>query len=192
MLIVKDCIISEDIAEKRFCCDLAKCKGECCIEGDCGAPLEESEIPILERILPEVEPYMTPEGIKVVREEGVAAEDNAGEPCTPLINNRECAYICYGDDGKALCAIEKAYRDGKIDWMKPVSCHLYPVRVDVFGEFTAVNYHKWDICQCAVAKGKECGEPLYKYLKDPLIRRFGQEWYDELVKQAEAWNERNK
>lgn len=192
MLIVKDCIISEDIAEKRFCCDLAKCKGECCIEGDCGAPLEESEIPILERILPEVEPYMTPEGIAVIREEGVAAEDNAGEPCTPLINNRECAYICYGDDGMALCAIEKAYRDGKIDWKKPVSCHLYPVRVDVFGEFTAVNYHKWDICQCAVAKGKECGEPLYKYLKEPFIRRFGQEWYDELVEQAEAWNERNK
>lgn len=192
MLIVKDCIISEDIAEKRFCCDLAKCKGECCIEGDCGAPLEESEIPILERILPEVEPYMTPEGIEVVRNEGVSALDNAAEPCTPLINNRECAYICYGEDGTALCAIEKAYRDGKIDWMKPVSCHLYPIRVDEFGEFTALNYHKWDICQCAVAKGKECGEPLYKYLKDPLIRRFGQEWYDELVAQAEAWNTKNK
>lgn len=192
MLIVKDCIISEDIAEKRFCCDLAKCKGECCIEGDCGAPLEESEIPILERVLPEVEPYMTPEGIDVVKREGVSVPDLAGEPSTPLINGRECAYINWGDDGMALCAIERAYRDGKIDWMKPVSCHLYPIRVDEFGEFTSLNYHQWDICQCAVAKGKECGQPLYEYLKEPLIRKFGQEWYDELLDAVEDWKARQK
>lgn len=192
MLIVKDCIISEDIAEKRFCCDLAKCKGECCIEGDCGAPLEESEIPILERVLPEVEPYMTPEGIEVVKREGVSVPDLAGEPSTPLINGRECAYINWGEDGMALCAIERAYRDGKIDWMKPVSCHLYPIRVDEFGEFTSLNYHQWDICQCAVAKGKECGQPLYEYLKEPLIRKFGQEWYDELLDAVEDWKARQK
>lgn len=192
MLIVKDCIISEDIAEKRFCCDLAKCKGECCIEGDCGAPLEESEIPILEHVLPEVEPYMTPEGIEVVKKEGVSVPDLAGEPSTPLINGRECAYINWGDDGMALCAIERAYRDGKIDWMKPVSCHLYPIRVDEFGEFTSLNYHQWDICQCAVAKGKECGQPLYEYLKEPLIRKFGQEWYDELLDAVAEWKARQK
>ena len=185
MLIVKDCIISEDIAEKCFCCDLQQCKGQCCVDGDCGAPLEESEIPILERILPEVKPYMTAEGLKVVEEEGVSAPDNAAEPCTPLVNNRECAYVAWGEDCTAFCAIEQAYRDGKIDFMKPISCHLYPIRVDVYGDFTALNYHQWDICRCAVAKGKECGVPLYKYLKEPLLRRFGQEWYDELLETIE-------
>lgn len=185
MLIVKDCIISEDIAEKCFCCDLQQCKGQCCVDGDCGAPLEEWEIPILERILPEVKPYMTAEGLKVVEEEGVSALDNAAEPCTPLVNNRECAYVAWGEDGTAFCAIEQAYRDDKIDFMKPISCHLYPIRVDVYGDFTALNYHQWDICRCAVAKGKECGVPLYKYLKEPLLRRFGQEWYDELLETIE-------
>ena len=183
MLIVKDCIVSEDIAEKKFGCDLAACKGQCCVEGDCGAPLEENEIPILKRILPQVEPYMTPEGLEVVRRDGVSALDNAAEPCTPLINNRECAYVAWGEDGTAYCAIEKAYRDGKIDYMKPVSCHLYPIRVDVFGTFTAVNFHQWDVCRCAMG----CGEPLYIGLKEPLIRRFGEEWYAELVRECELF-----
>ena len=183
MLIVQDCIVSEDIAEKCFSCDLAQCKGQCCVDGDCGAPLLEEEIPILEKILPEVEPYMTPEGIEVVHREGVSALDNAAEPCTPLIHNQECAYVTWGEDGTAYCAIEKAYRDGKIDFPKPVSCHLYPIRVDVYGTFVAVNYHQWDICRCAVKCGNACGIPLYQYLKGPLIRRFGQSWYDDLLKE---------
>ncbi len=185
MLIVKDCIISEDIAEKRFCCDLACCKGQCCVEGDCGAPLEEVEVEILEQILPEVEPYMTPKGLQVVHEAGVSALDNAAEPCTPLVDNRECAYVAWGEDGTAYCAIEQAYRDGKIQFKKPISCHLYPIRVDEFGEFKALNYHQWDICRCAVKKGNEGGVPLYQYLKEPLLRRFGQDWYDELLEAIE-------
>lgn len=181
MIIVDNAIVSDDIRDCRFCCDLAKCKGECCIEGDCGAPLLESEIPVLESILPEVKPYMTAEGIAVVEQEGVSSLDNAGEPCTPLINDRDCAYIAYGENGCAFCAIEQAARAGKIDFLKPVSCHLYPIRVDDFGEFVAVNYHQWDICRCA----KNQGEPLYKYLKEPLIRRFGEDWYEELLEQIE-------
>ena len=145
MLIVQDCIISEDIADQCFCCDLSKCKGQCCVEGDCGAPLLESEIPILEHILPVVEPYMTEEGLEVVHRDGVSALDNAAEPCTPLVNNRECAYVAWGDDGTAFCAIEQAFRDGKIDWPKPISCHLYPLRIDEYGEFKSVNYHRWDV-----------------------------------------------
>lgn len=192
MLIVDNAIVSEDIAECCFDCDLSCCKGECCIEGDCGAPLLKEEIPILQRILPDVKPYMTPEGIQVVEAEGVSALDNAGEPCTPLIDNRECAYIHWGPDGMAFCAIEKAYREGKVDWKKPVSCHLYPIRVDDFGEFIAVNYHRWDICRCAVAKGRESGVPLYEYLREPLIRRFGQAWYDELLEQVAIWKENNR
>lgn len=186
MLIVQDCIISEDIADQCFCCDLAKCKGQCCVEGDCGAPLLESEIPILEHILPVVEPYMTKEGLEVVHRDGVSALDNTAEPCTPLVNNRECAYVAWGNDGTAFCAIEQAFRDGKIDWPKPISCHLYPLRIDEYGEFKSVNYHRWDVCRCAVTKGRECGVPLYKYLREPLIRRFGQDWYDELIESIES------
>lgn len=192
MLIVQNCILSEDIAECCFSCDLACCKGACCVEGDCGAPLLESEIPVLQSLLPQIKPYMCEEGIAVVEAQGVSALDNADEPCTPLINNRECAYLVYESDGTALCAIEKAYRDGKIDFMKPVSCHLYPIRIDDFGEFIAVNYHKWDICKEAVAKGKSEGVPLFRYLEKPLIRRFGQAWYNELVEQCESYLESKK
>lgn len=189
MLIVDNAIVSDNIVDKCFCCDLAQCKGECCVEGDCGAPLLEEEIPVLEEILPQVKPYMTAEGIAVVEKEGVSALDNIEEPCTPLVNNRECAYVAWGEDGTAYCAIEQAFRDGKIGWKKPVSCHLYPLRIDDFGEFISVNYHEWDICRCAVAKGKECGVPLYEYLKEPLIRRFGEKWYDELLEQVEIFKE---
>ena len=179
MIIVDTTIVSDDIRDARFCCDLAQCKGQCCIDGDCGAPLLEEEIPVLEEILPKIKPYMTPEGIAVVEAEGVAAEDNAGLPCTPLIAGAACAYIAYAEDGTALCAIEKAAREGKVDFLKPVSCHLYPIRVDDFGEFQALNYHRWDICRHAAGHG----QPLYEYLKEPLIRRFGPDWYDELLEQ---------
>lgn len=189
MIIVGNTIVSDDIADCRFGCDLSCCKGACCIDGDSGAPLREEEVDILERILPEVEPYMTPEGIAAVREQGVAVRDNDGDLGTPLIAGNACAYITYGDDGCALCAIEKAYRQATLSsphsplsslhFPKPVSCHLYPIRVEDYGEFTAVNYHQWDICRCA----KGHGDPLYITLKEPLIRRFGNDWYEELLEQ---------
>lgn len=185
MLIVEDCIVSDHLAMECFCCDLQQCHGACCVEGDGGAPLDEEEIATLEAIFLQVRPYMTAAGIAVVESEGVAARDDEGRPCTPLVAGRECAFAVE-EHGLTLCAIEKAYRDGKIDWPKPVSCHLYPVRIEDFGEFRAVNYHKWDICRCAVAKGRETGVPLYKYLKEPLIRRFGEEWYDELCQEIAA------
>ena len=184
MLIVKDCIVSDHLADLCFACDLAKCKGACCVEGDSGAPLLESEVAVLEAILPEVEPYMTPEGIAAVREQGVAVRDKEGDLGTPLIDGSACAYISYGDDGCALCAIEKAYRLSPFTshlspFPKPVSCHLYPIRVEDYGEFTAVNYHRWEVCRAAIGHG----DPLYIYLKEPLIRRFGSEWYEELLEQ---------
>ena len=190
MLIVGNCIVSEDLADRCFECDLAKCKGACCVEGDSGAPVEEEELEVLERILPEVKPYMTEKGLQEVENQGVAVRDKDGDLGTPLIDGRECAYICYDGD-LALCAIEKAFRDGKIDWKKPVSCHLYPVRVENYREFMAVNYHKWDICKCAVKQGEACGEPLYKYLKEPLQRKFGEEWYSELEEQCKEFAEKN-
>ena len=153
------------------------------MEGDSGAPLDADEVPVLERIYPSVKPYMTAAGIDVVEREGVSAIDVDGLPCTPLVESRECAYAVV-ENGLTLCAIEKAWRDGKIDYQKPISCHLYPVRIEDYGEFKAVNYHEWDICRCA--KGK--GEPLFVYLKEPLVRRFGQEWYDELIEQINLRN----
>ena len=181
MIIVKNSIISDDIADRCFCCDLSCCKGACCVEGDSGAPLLEEEVEKLEAVLPAVKPFMTAEGIAAVEQQGVAVRDKDGDLGTPLIEGGACAFITYGEDGGALCAIEKAYRENESQFPKPVSCHLYPIRVEDYGEFQTVNYHQWDICRCA--KGK--GELLYKYLKEPLIRRFGQEWYDELLEQIE-------
>ena len=183
MIIVDDCIISDNLADVRFCCDLAICKGACCVEGDCGAPLDEDEIPILQSILPEVQPYMSSKGIAAVQRDGVSCLDVEGQPCTTLVEGGECAFAVE-ENGLTLCAIEKAWRDGKIDFQKPISCHLYPVRIEDFGEFKALNYHEWDICRCAVAKGREEGIPLYRYLREPLIRRFGQQWYEELEEQC--------
>lgn len=179
MIVVKNSIVSDDIADQHFCCDCSLCKGACCVEGDSGAPLLEEEVAVLETILPEVKPYMTPEGIAAVETQGVAVRDRDGDLGTPLINGSACAYITY-DGPLALCAIEKAHAQFKTqnsEFKKPVSCHLYPIRVEDYGEFTAVNYHRWDICRTAHGQG----EPLYIYLKEPLIRRFGHEWYDELL-----------
>ena len=185
MIIVQSAIVSDDIADQCFACQLRCCHGACCIEGDSGAPLEASEEAVLKAVLPEVLPYMTAEGREVMEREGVAVVDADGDLGTPLINNRECAYLCYDDEGCALCAIERAYRDGRISYPKPISCHLYPIRIENYGSFQAVNYHRWDICRSAVESGRKSGIPLYRYLKEPLIRKFGQAWYDELVGQIE-------
>ena len=176
MIIVQNSIVSDDIADCRFRCDCGACHGACCVEGDSGAPLMEEEVPQLEAVLPSVLPLLTPEGRRAVEAQGVAVRDAEGDLGTPLINGGACAFITYGNDGCALCALQPFY--------KPVSCHLYPIRVEDYGEFTAVNYHRWDICHAVTGHG----EPLYIYLKEPLIRRFGSEWYDELLEQINLRN----
>ncbi|KWW32087.1 MAG: hypothetical protein AUK63_183 [bacterium P3] len=185
MLIVQNTIISDDIVDSCFACDLTCCKGQCCVEGDCGAPLDKDEIPVLEQILPAVLPYMTAAGRDVVEKTGVWTYDNVWEPCTPLVNKRECAFVAWGEDGTAYCAIEQAYRNGETNFCKPVSCHLYPIRVDQYDEFAAVNYHRWDVCRNASQCGAASGVPLYRYLREPLIRKFGRQWYDELLAQCQ-------
>ena len=177
MIVVKNSIVSDDIADQRFCCDCTLCKGACCVDGDSGAPLLEEEAARLEAVLPEVLPLLTPEGRTAVEAQGVAVRDKDGDLGTPLIAGGACAYIAYAPDGTALCALQHLY--------KPVSCHLYPIRVEDYGEFTAVNYHRWDICRPAHGHG----EPLYIYLKEPLVRRFGQEWYRELLHEISNRNE---
>ena len=181
MLQIQDTLVSDDVILESFVCDLSRCHGACCVEGDCGAPVEESEKRLLEDLLPRIEPYMRPEGIEAVRLQGAWTDDPYDHaPSTPLVNGRECAYLTFSSDGTALCAIEQAYRDGRIDFQKPISCHLYPIRLSRILSFTALNYHRWDICRDACALGRKLGVPVYKFLREPLIRRFGQAWYDEL------------
>ncbi|NJM78890.1 MAG: DUF3109 family protein [Flavobacterium sp.] len=177
-------IISEEILEKEFVCNLSACKGACCVDGDAGAPLELAETKILEAIYPKVKPFLRKEGIKVIEEQGKFVTGEDGEFETTLIDGKDCAYVIF--DGKtALCGIEQAYNQGIIDWKKPVSCHLYPVRVKEYSDFAAVNYHKWHICSDACSLGKELEVPVYKFVKEALVRKFGQQWYDELEKVAQ-------
>jgi len=173
-------IITEDLFEKEFVCNLNACKGICCVEGDSGAPLLDEEKPILETIYDKIIPYLTDEGKKAIEIQGKYVIDRQGELTTPLINNKECAYVTQDENGTYLCGIEKAYLDKKIDWQKPVSCHLYPVRVKDFGEFQAINYDSWDICADACVLGQQLQVPLFKFLKEPLIRKFGMDWYQEI------------
>jgi hypothetical protein len=185
MVIIDDTLVSENLKKIHFICDLDKCHGDCCVEGDAGAPLEEDEIGILEDSLDEIKPYMTPEGLDVVEKTGVFDYDIDGEFVTPLVNDRECAFV-YFENGISYCAIEKAWAEGKIDFQKPISCHLYPVRLKQLSSHTAVNYDEWHICNAALLKGKDNQVPLYRFLKEPLTRKFGAEWYEKLTLAFEA------
>lgn len=177
-------IVSEEILEREFVCNLSACKGACCVDGDAGAPLELSEIAILKEIYPKVKPFLRKAGIAAIEAQGTHIETDLGELETPLIEGKDCAYVIF--DGKtALCGIEQAYNQGIIDWKKPVSCHLYPIRVKEYSDFSAVNYHKWHICSDACSLGKELEVPVYKFVKEALVRKFGQEWFDQLDKVAQ-------
>ncbi len=177
-------IVSEDLLEKEFVCNLTACKGACCIDGDAGAPLSLEETQILESIYPKVKSFLRKEGIAAIEAQGTWIKGVDGDLETPLIDGKDCAYVMF--DGKtALCGIEQAYNQGIIDWKKPISCHLYPVRVKDFTEFTAVNYDKWDICDPACSLGQELEVPVYKFVKEALVRKFGEDWYAELEKVAE-------
>lgn len=188
MFQIQNTLVTLDIVERFFCCDLEKCLGACCIEGDAGAPVTESEVGEINRVLPEIERDMLPRAIDEVRDNGVAYRDPEGELVTTLLDGRNCAFSCYGPGGVCLCAIEKARREGRIDgFLKPISCSLYPLRVTEYKDFTAVNYHRWEICRSAEQLGRRKGIRLYQFLKEPLIRRFGAEWYDELCANCELY-----
>ena len=180
MLQIDDTIISLELFEQRFVCDLATCKGMCCIEGDSGAPLEDDEIPIIENLLPIIWDDLSEVSQKLIKKQGVYYIDEDNEPVTTIVNNRECVFTYIDENGICKCAIEKAFREGKTDFYKPISCHLYPVRLQKYNDFTAVNIHRWSVCECARAKGAKLDIPVYKFLKEPLIRRFGKEWFKQL------------
>ena len=187
MIAINNTLVSEHLLEKKFVCDLNICKGECCVAGDAGAPLDVEEIKILEEVLDEVKPYIPKDGLKAIEKQGVYVIDEDGDYTTPLVKGKHCAFVYFDNNGSsplirgiAKCAIEKAYMDGKITWKKPISCHLYPVRISKYSDYDAVNYHKWEICKPACDCGSKLNVPVYKFLKEPLIRKYGENWYQQL------------
>lgn len=187
MFIIKDTLVSLDLIERFFVCDLSECKGQCCIDGDAGAPLLLSEKEEIDKNLDEIIPLLTPGGKKAIEKEGSAYYDSDGDLVTSLIEGCNCAFTTFDENGVCLCALEKGYRENKLPQLKPSSCHLYPVRLAKVGDLTALNFHKWKICRCAEKNGRQLGIRAYQFLKQPLTRKFGKEWYEELEKVAEEW-----
>ncbi|MCD6355545.1 MAG: DUF3109 family protein [Prolixibacteraceae bacterium] len=182
-------VVSLDIFEEQFLCDLQQCKGACCIEGDSGAPLEDEEATVIEKEFSTFEKYLPPDHKKEIAKQGFSVIDSDGDLVTPLVDNRQCAYSFYDKQGILKCAIEKAFFEGKTTFRKPVSCHLFPIRITSYKRFDAINYEQLDICK----PGRVCGIvqqlPLYKFLKEPLIRKYGEEWYKEIEIAAALLNE---
>ncbi len=180
MIAIDKTLVSDDLLEKKFVCALDKCKGACCVAGDSGAPLDWEETSIIENVYEEVKSYMTDEGIKSVDTYGKWLIDSDGDFVTPLIDGvKQCAFVFF-EKGIAKCAFEKAYYDGKIKWKKPISCHLYPVRITKHEHYDAVNYNKWEVCSPACANGEVLGVSVYEFVKEALIRKYGEEWYKQL------------
>ena len=183
---VGDVILSTEILTECFCCDLDACKGQCCVEGDSGAPLALDEVGQLENVLDEVWPDLSAKAQSLIDTQGVAYTDSEGDLVTSIVNGKDCVFTCYGADGCCYCATDKAFREGRTAWCKPISCAMYPIREKALSHgLVGLQYHRWNICKPAVEKGRELHLPIYKFLRDPLIRRFGQEWYDELCQVAE-------
>ncbi len=185
MIQIENTLLSDDVIETKFLCNLDKCRGACCVEGDSGAPLEKEEREFLDEFYSEIKPYMRPEGIKAVEENGKYYIDEEHEYVTTLIEGQECTFTIFDNDGIAQCSIEKAWIDKKIPFQKPISCYLYPIRVKEYDKLTAVNYDEWDICESACKYGKEKNIQVFKFLKKPLIQKFGKEWYKQLEYFAE-------
>ena len=180
MIVLQNTVISDDIKEKFFVCNLEKCKGACCVEGDLGAPLETEELQILADNYEQIKPYLSDAGRQAIAEQGLYIKDWEDDFSTTTIGNRECAYAIYDENLTLKCGIEQAYLDGKISWKKPISCHLYPIRITKYDGFEALNYDKWQICNPACSFGADLGVRVYQFLKEPLIRKYGAEWYQEL------------
>lgn len=191
MLIVDHILVSEDLIDEQFCCDLSQCAGACCIEGDAGAPIAPDEVGDLEDNFPIFRKYMTAEGVAKVEADGTFDYDMEGEFATPLLSDEACAYVYY-ENGIAKCAIEKAFLNGEIDFQKPISCHLYPIRVKQLPDYEALNYHRWAVCTAACSKGLEKKIPVYQFLKAPLTRKYGAEWYKKLEQSVQEMKKKEQ
>jgi len=190
MFLIQNTLVSLDILEKEFCCDLDTCRGCCCIEGDAGCPVSDEELKVIEQMLPDLLPQMTPEARAVVEQQGLSYLDPSGEQVLSIVNGKDCVFARTDHNGWCYCLIERQNfksQNSNFKFKKPLSCHLYPVRLTKVGEYTGLEYHRWDICHCARVLGKKKHIPLYQFLKEPLIRRFGEEWYNELELTATEW-----
>ncbi len=188
MISIDNTLISEDILDRKFVCDLNACKGACCVAGDSGAPLDKDELDVLTSLVDKVKPYMVPKGIKAVEKHGAYVIDSDGDYTTTLVSEgAECAFVYFDETNTAKCAIEKAYNEGVVKWKKPISCHLYPIRISKYRKFDAVNYNTWDVCKPACECGKKLDVPVYKFLKEPLIRKYGKDWFKQLEKAASLY-----
>lgn len=174
-----DKIISTQIFDKKFVCDLNSCKGACCVEGDAGAPLTWDEVEIIQENLEKIKPFMRQEGIEIIAKSDVFYLDEEDQPVTSLVNQKECVFVQF-ENGIAKCSIEQAHKEGSLSFKKPISCHLYPIRLKKFNDYTAMNYEEWDVCKPACSCGEQLNIPVFKFLKEPLIRAFGEEFYSEL------------
>ncbi len=183
MIIIQQTVISDDLADEFFVCNLDACKGACCVEGDLGAPLEAAELPILEAEYAAIAPYLTNAGRAAIAAQGLYIKDWEDDYSTPTIDDRECAYALYDGRGILKCGIEQAYLAGATTFKKPISCHLYPIRITKYDEFEALNYDRWSICSPACAFGGSLGVRVYQFLKEPLIRKYGAAWYAELERE---------
>jgi hypothetical protein len=179
MIEIGNCMISRDVVDKKFVCKLERCKGACCIQGDSGAPLEDDELKVIERAYPKIKPYLRQISIDTIEKLGKYVVDYDNDNVTPLVNDKECAYVIFDGD-IAKCAFEKANEDGIIEFKKPVSCHLYPIRIQKLKYYDAINYDYWDVCDPAREFGEETNTPVYKFLETSIIRKFGKKWYNEL------------
>ncbi len=191
MIAIENTLVSEDILEKKFVCDLLSCKGACCVEGASGAPLEQDEIKILEEIFEEVKPYMDKDGIKAIEKQGFYVIDEDGDFTTPLIKGAQCAFVYFDEKKIAKCAIEKANKEGKVSFQKPISCHLYPIRITKTKTYEALNYHKWKLCAPACKNGDALGVRVYEFLKAPLIRKYGEQWYEKIEQAGMVYEQGN-
>lgn len=180
MIIIGETLISDELYTERFVCDLGVCKGGCCVHGDAGAPLDQEETDQLKIVCDSVRPFMIPEGIRAVEKQGLWVRDDDDELTTPLVDGKQCAYAFFDAEGVAKCAIEAAFDQGLIAFQKPISCHLYPIRLSRYPHYEALNYHRWPICDCARKKGKKLKVRVYRFVKDALVRKYGKQWYEEL------------
>lgn len=187
-LINENTLVTLDVVERFFCCDLDACLGQCCIDGDAGAPITAEEEGEIKKILPEIWEDLLPRAQQEIEQNGISYHDPEGELVTQILDNSNCVFSCYAPGGKCICAIEKAYREGRIGFIKPISCALYPLRLKTLSNGSvAVNYHRWKICKSAEVLGRSKKIRVYEFLKEPLIRRFGQAWYNELVANCELY-----
>ncbi len=191
MLQIQHTLVSLDLIERYFTCDLDACLGACCIEGDAGAPLAPGEAERIEGVLPEIENDLLPRALAEIRGCGASYTDPDGDLVTQIVDGRDCVYTCYAEGGKCLCALEKAFREGRVPDVKPISCRLYPVRLREYDGFTAVNMHRWKICRPAETLGRRLGVRAYEFLKGPLTARFGEAWYAELELTAREYLRQN-